>query len=64
MDAVVGACPRCGSPIYGPAVWNSVAPAPVSRSCACFAEPASRSFTTTSSDASPPRFVVLDLMAK
>jgi len=32
----VGNCPRCGSPLYAPAVWHSVTPPPTEPSCHCF----------------------------
>lgn len=30
-----GACPKCGAPLWVPAVWNSIVPPPVSFSCNC-----------------------------
>ena len=35
MWTTVGYCPRCGAPIYAPAVWWSVLPPPVTYSCNC-----------------------------
>lgn len=34
--AIVGACPRCGAPVYAPMQWNSVNPPPSTPSCQCF----------------------------
>lgn len=34
---VVGACPRCGAPIYSASFYHSVLPPPPIYTCACFA---------------------------
>ena len=31
----VGACPKCGAPIYSPSVWGGICHPPVQHSCAC-----------------------------
>lgn len=35
MYSTAGSCPKCGSPIFVPSVWNSVLPPPVTKSCYC-----------------------------
>lgn len=46
---IVGACPRCGSPIWSPLVWHGVCPPPATPSCSCFPS-RSRTVTSTSSE--------------
>ena len=37
MNTIVGHCPKCGAPIYVPAVWggNSITKPPITFSCNC-----------------------------
>ena len=42
----VGACPRCGAPIYAPVVWHGITPPPSEHTCGCF-PPTWRVITTT-----------------
>jgi hypothetical protein len=35
MMTVVGSCPKCGAPVYGPAAWMGITPPPSTPSCAC-----------------------------
>lgn len=44
---IVGACPKCGSPIYAPSVWNGITPPPSTHTCGCFAKAVGSVFTTT-----------------
>ncbi len=46
MFTQVGACPRCGSPIYSPSVWNGITPPPAQHTCGCTA-PQYTTYTTT-----------------
>ena len=45
--AAVGACPRCGSPIYAQSPWHGVTPPPSIPSCSCFPEQTMTTTTTT-----------------
>lgn len=38
MYTIVGSCPKCGSPVYTPTMWNSVLPPPSMYSCGCRGE--------------------------
>lgn len=31
----VGACPRCGAPIYAATVWHGILPPPSTATCGC-----------------------------
>jgi len=44
-SCVIGHCPTCGAPIYGPMAWMGVTPPPPQYSCGCAHQ--SRTFTTT-----------------
>lgn len=33
--ATVGACPKCGAPVYAPSTWGGILPPPSTPSCAC-----------------------------
>ena len=50
MNTIVGQCPRCGSPIYAPAVWNGITPPPSTPSCNCFPPNTVRYSNTTGKD--------------
>ena len=32
----VDSCMKCGSPMYAPAVWYGITPAPLTRTCGCY----------------------------
>lgn len=36
--STVGACSKCGAPIYAPSMWMGITPPPSSHSCSCFAQ--------------------------
>jgi hypothetical protein len=42
---IIGACARCGAPIYTESMWMGITPPPSYHSCTCF--PAARGYTTT-----------------
>lgn len=45
--SIAGACPKCGSPLWVPAVWHAVVPPPVSYSCSCNGAPLVTTGTNT-----------------
>lgn len=53
MWTQVGACPKCGAPIYAPSVWHGVLPPPPHHSCGCNGG-LTTSFTT-STDTTPAK---------
>ena len=46
--AVVGHCPKCGSPVYAESPWWGVTPPPSTPSCNCNPQ-SNRSYTSASS---------------
>lgn len=46
--AIVGHCPKCGSPVYAESPWWGVTPPPSRPSCSC--NYATRTVTTDSTD--------------
>jgi len=45
----VGHCPKCGAPIYSPAIWHGITPPPVSYTCSCHGLDPNVVITTTTS---------------
>ena len=47
-----GDCPLCGSHMYHHLIWHIILPPPVYRTCDCFPEKSTKTFTGT--DTTPP----------
>lgn len=47
MYVQIGSCPKCGAPIYSPAMWNSIFPSPSIRTCNCNRQFAQYEIVTT-----------------
>lgn len=44
---IIGACPRCGAPIYSPTVWHGITPPPVTYTCVCYPQAQGMTMTIT-----------------
>lgn len=54
----VGACPKCGAPIYVPGFYHSVLPPPPQHTCGCWTQPSMTVNATTitlTNDGKDPR---------
>lgn len=50
MYNIVGHCPKCGAPIYAPAVWLGITPPPSNYSCMCISGHTIITTTSTNGD--------------